>query len=242
MPPDGDAPADHHDVRSAQGHAVAAEQLHDAARGARQGRGDVAGDLQHQPAQVRGVQAVGVLARIHGLEHRLLVQPGGQRQLDDVAGARRVVVEPGHGGEHVGLRGGRGQVLPHRRDADLGAVAVLARHVRRRPRVLTDQQRAQARHHATLAQHRHTSGELVADGRRGRLPVEQPSRHRLLTRSGRRWRRAGTCRSAPPPAHAAPPRRRPGRRRRRRCRPPRRTPSRRSPAWPAPGCRAGPRW
>ena len=55
------------------------------------------------------MQAVGVLRRVHRLQHGVLVDLAGQRQLDDVPGALRVGVELGDDGEHVGLRGVGGQ-------------------------------------------------------------------------------------------------------------------------------------
>ena len=60
-PPDGDAATDDHDVRPGQLDVVAPQQRDDAARGARQR----AGLAQHQPAEVRRVQPVGVLGRVH---------------------------------------------------------------------------------------------------------------------------------------------------------------------------------
>ena len=63
-PPDGDPAADDDDLRAGDRHVVAAEQLDDADRRARQRPGHV----QHQPAQVHRVQAVGVLGRVHRLE------------------------------------------------------------------------------------------------------------------------------------------------------------------------------
>ena len=66
-------------------HVVAAEQLDDAPRRARQRRRLT----EHQASEVHRVQTVGVLVRVHQRQHRVRVEPLGQRQLDDVAGAGR---------------------------------------------------------------------------------------------------------------------------------------------------------
>ena len=71
------------------GHVVPAQQLDDAQRGARQRRRGA----EHEPAEVGRVQAVGVLVRVDQLQDRVLVDALGQRQLHDVAGAGRVLVE-----------------------------------------------------------------------------------------------------------------------------------------------------
>ena len=89
---DGDSPPDHHDLGPGDRDVVSAQQLHDAGRRARQRRLVT----EHQPAQVGGVQPVGVLGRIHQPEHAVLVAAAGQRQLHDVAGAARVGVQRQH--------------------------------------------------------------------------------------------------------------------------------------------------
>ena len=104
--------------------------------------------------------------------------PFGQRQLDDVGGARRVVVEAAYGGQDLVLRRGAGQVLADRLDADLGAVLVLAVDVPRRSRVVADQDRAQPGHDALLAQVGHPLGQLGLDRLRGRGAVELLCGHR----------------------------------------------------------------
>jgi len=58
---------------------------------------------QHKAAQIARVQPVRVLARVHQLEHRELVETSRQRQLHDVAGAPRVGVEFADDGFDVGL-------------------------------------------------------------------------------------------------------------------------------------------
>ena len=135
-----------HDLGAAERHAVAAQQLDDAARRARQ-RSRAS---EHQPAEVGRVQPVGVLGRVD-----LAPAPGssssprGQRQLDDEAGAGRVGVE---------LARPRPPPRPaSRRPAgpcgceaipDLGAVAVLAGDVGVAARVVADQHRAEPGHDA----------------------------------------------------------------------------------------------
>ena len=85
----GDPAPDDGDVGARDRHPVAAQQFHDAARGARQR----AGLAQDELAEVGRVQAVRVLGRVHPVQHGVGVEPGGQRQLDDVPGAGRVGVE-----------------------------------------------------------------------------------------------------------------------------------------------------
>ena len=83
------ASPDHHDVRAGDLDLEPAQQMHDAPRGARQWCGLV----EHQPAEVGGVQPVGVLARIDTFERGVLVEVLRQRQLHDVPGALGVGVE-----------------------------------------------------------------------------------------------------------------------------------------------------
>src|SRR5262249_54621122 len=91
-PPHGDAAADHGDVGSGDLDAVPAQQHHDAMRRA----GQRALLAKHELAQVDRVQPVGVLGRVHQVQHAFVVEPGGQRKLDDVPGAGRVFVEFEH--------------------------------------------------------------------------------------------------------------------------------------------------
>ena len=139
-PADGDPAADHDHVRAVDLHAVVAQQLDDAVRGA----GQRPGLVQHQPAEVRRVQAVGVLGRVDQLQHPVGVDALGQRELDDVAGAGRVLVELADRRLDLLLGGGGGQIAADGGDADLGAVAVLARDVPLAAGVVADQQGAQA--------------------------------------------------------------------------------------------------
>jgi hypothetical protein len=118
------------------------------------------------------VQAVGVLGRVDELEHPVGVDALRQRQLDDVAGAGRVGVEPLDRGLDVRLGGVGGQVLADRGDADLGAVLVLAADVRAAARVVADQDGAQSRDDPPLAQRGHPLGQLGLDRLRGRRPVQ----------------------------------------------------------------------
>jgi hypothetical protein len=88
-PAHGDAAADDGDVSARDGHTVAAQQVNDAPRRARQ-RARLAED---EPAQVDRVQAIRVLGRVHPVQDGVGVQPGRQRQLDDVPGAARIGVQ-----------------------------------------------------------------------------------------------------------------------------------------------------
>src|SRR5690606_16837335 len=84
-----DAAVDHAHACSGDRHPVPAEQLDDSARGAGQRRLDA----QRQPAEVDGVQSVGVLGRVHAFQYGVRVEVARERELDDVAGAGRVGVE-----------------------------------------------------------------------------------------------------------------------------------------------------
>ena len=53
------------------------------------------GLTEHEPPEIDRVQPVRVLGRIHQLQDPPRIQPAGQRQLNDVAGAGRVRVQLG---------------------------------------------------------------------------------------------------------------------------------------------------
>ena len=135
----GDPAPDDGDVGARDGHPVAAQQFHDAARGARQ-RARLA---QDQLAQVGRVQAVRVLGRVHPVEHGMGVKTGGQRQLDDVPGAGRIGVQLVDHRLHLRLGRVGGQVPADGRDPDLRAVPVLAVHVGAAAGIIADQHRAE---------------------------------------------------------------------------------------------------
>src|SRR5699024_12286700 len=90
---DRDTTAHDHDLGTAQGYVVAAQQLDDPARGTRQRR------LLHQDelAQVDRLETVGVLDRVDQSQDTPLVHPLRQGKLHDVTGTVRVVVEFANG-------------------------------------------------------------------------------------------------------------------------------------------------
>src|SRR5215470_16011990 len=180
-PPHGDAAAHHGDVGSGDLDAVLAQQHHDAMRRARQ-RALLA---QHELAQVDRVQPVGVLGRVHQVQHALVVQPGGQRKLDDVPGAGLVLVELEHRLLDLRLRGVGLQIPADRGDAHLRAVPVLARDVRVRTWVVPDQDRAKPRHDPAGGQRGHPLLQVRLDLRGGCLPVQNRCAHRQQAPSGR---------------------------------------------------------
>ena len=100
-----------------------------------------------------------------------------QRQLHDVARARRVGVEAVDLRFELLLRSLRRKVNANRLDADLGAVAVLARDVPLRAGVVADEDRAQAGHDAPPRERGYALTELGFDLCRGLLAVECGSRH-----------------------------------------------------------------
>ena len=169
----GDPAPDDGDVGARDRHPVAAQQFHDAARGARQ-RARLA---QDQLAEVGRVQAVRVLGRVHPVQHGVGVEPGGQRQLDDVPGAGRVGVQLVD--HRLDLRLGRvpGQVPADGRDPDLGAVPVLAVDVGAAARVVADQDGAEPGHGTARGQGRYPLGEFGPDFRSEGLAVEHVCGH-----------------------------------------------------------------
>jgi hypothetical protein len=183
------APDDDH-LGTGDLHVVAAQQLDDAERRAGQ-RCRLAED---QPAEVRRVQAVGVLGRVDHPQHVGLDHVPRQRQLDDVAGAGRVGVEPGHVRLDLGLGGGLREVHADRLDADLGAVLVLAVDVPPGARVVTDQDRAEAGHDAALPELRDALGELALDGLGGGGAVEDLCGHGVIQSLGAISGRSAGCR------------------------------------------------
>jgi len=152
---DGDPAPDDGDVGAGDGHPAAAQQFGDAARRARQ-RTRLA---ENQLAEVDRVQPVRVLGRIHPVEHGVGIEPGGQRQLDDVPGAGRIGVQLVDHRLDLRLSGVGRQVPPDRRDPDLRAVPVLAVHVGSAARIVAHQDRAEP-------------GDDPARGQRGR-PLRQ---------------------------------------------------------------------
>ena len=106
------------------------------------------------------MQPVGVLVRVHQRQHGVRVEPLGQRQLDDVAGAGGVGVQLGDGALDVRLGRVARQVAPDAGDAHLGAVTMLAADVGVTARVVADEDRAEPRVHALLLQSRDTRRQL----------------------------------------------------------------------------------
>ena len=133
-PPDGHATPHHNNLRTIQFNAVTTQQVDRAVRGARQ-RGRL---IENELAQVHRVQAIGVLLWVDEPEDAVLVEVLRQRQLHDVAGARRVLVEVANYGLEVFLSGVRRQVAPDGGDTDLLAIAVLHLDVGVGPRVVAD--------------------------------------------------------------------------------------------------------
>ena len=103
---DGQPAPDHAEPLTRDRHVVLAQQLDDPARRAR----ERSGHPEHELAEVHRVQAVGVLVGVDQLEDPMGVDVGRQRELDDEAGAGRVVVEPLDSSLDLGLAGGRRQL------------------------------------------------------------------------------------------------------------------------------------
>jgi hypothetical protein len=180
-PAHGDAAANHGHLSAGDLHAEPPQQHHDAVRRARQ-RAVLA---EHQFAQVHRMQAVSVLLRVHQVQHALLVQARGQRELHDVARAGRILVELEHRLFHLRLGGVGRQVTADRRDPDLGAVPVLARHVGVAARVVADEDRAKPGHDAPRRQRCHPLLQVRPHLRRCRLAVQNRCAHVRL--GSRQW-------------------------------------------------------
>jgi hypothetical protein len=170
---DGDPAPDDGDIGARDGHPVTAQQLGDATRRARQ-RARLAED---QLAEVDRVQAVRVLGRVHPVEHGVRIEPGRQRQLDDVPGAGGIGVQFVHDRLHLRLGRVGGQVPPDGRDPDLSAVPVLAVHVGPAAWIVADQDRAEPGHHPGRGQRRHPLRQLRPDPRGEGPAVEQLCGH-----------------------------------------------------------------
>ncbi|OEI67448.1 hypothetical protein Cus16_2882 [Curtobacterium sp. ER1/6] len=152
---DRQALADDRDVPTPDRDLVRLEHRDDAPRGARQRRVDRAGTTghgEHELTEVGRVQAVGVLRRVHQLEHRDRVDALRQRELHDERGDPGVVVHLQDRRADVRCTGRLRQVDADRVEPDLRRVTVLARDVRHRARVLPDHDRAEAGPEAVVVQ------------------------------------------------------------------------------------------
>ena len=115
------------------------------------------------------------------LQHPVRVQPGRQRQLHDVTGARRVGVQLGHHRLHLLLGGVSGQVPADAGDPHLARSPGACRPRRpgcpdrRRPGPCPARGRCPA-----PGQRRYPGGELLLDQRGGRLAVQNLRGHRLF--------------------------------------------------------------
>ncbi len=83
--PDRQSTPEHDHVPSRDRHVVALQQLDDARRGAGQRGRDRTVDAEDQPAQVHRMQPIRILVGVDEFEHRVLVDPGRQRQLHDAS-------------------------------------------------------------------------------------------------------------------------------------------------------------
>ena len=98
----------------------------------------------HQPPGIDRMEAVDVLLRPDCLDHRRLVEMGGQRQLHQDAVDRRIGVERLHDRQQFGLAGRRRQRLLHRMEAEFGRLLALAGDIDRACRIVADQHHREA--------------------------------------------------------------------------------------------------
>ena len=128
--------------------------------------------MQHEFAEIVWVHAIGILRGIDQADDRVLVDAARQRQLHDVAGAGRILVQVAHrSGDVIETRVG-GKVAPDGTDADLRTVGMLARDVFHRTGILPDQQRSQTGDDAVLLQCRNTFRQVRLDLGRDPLAIE----------------------------------------------------------------------
>jgi hypothetical protein len=123
------------------------------------------------------MQAVGVLGRIERGERLAVVEPGRERVLEQAGVHARVRVEPVHDLRDVTPGGVGGQLDVLGTDPERLAIPVLERHVTGARTVVADEERAQPRDHAAFGEVGDAGTELVADGGRELLAVEDRSGH-----------------------------------------------------------------
>ncbi|MDI2021522.1 hypothetical protein PJL18_02043 [Paenarthrobacter nicotinovorans] len=169
---DGHAAANHQDALALEVDVVAAKQLHTALGRAGQRRLHFTVHVGHQAAKVHGVQAVGVLLRVHGFQDDVLVDVLGKRELDDVAGALGVLVEFLDDLQEVFLGDVLGEVAADGLDAHLCAVLVLAADIPGAAGVGAHQDGAQAGDDALGGKGRNAGGQFCLDGSGGGLAVK----------------------------------------------------------------------
>lgn len=123
------------------------------------------------------MQTIGVLGRIHQFQDTVGVDALGERELDDVAGAGRVLVQLADDRLDLLLGGGLRQFPLDRGDADLGAVAVLAVDVPAASRIVAHQEGAQTGLYALGLQCLDAGGELGLDSGCGGLAIQDLGSH-----------------------------------------------------------------
>src|SRR5829696_5613592 len=174
----GSSLADHKYDRATELDAASGYKIDDTSRRARQGPRSA----QNEASQVHRVQTVGILGRIHQAESPGIVEASGQRQLNQVAGARGVRIQLADRGLERGRPGRRGQFNLNGGDTDLRTVAVLARHVRSAAGIVTNKHRPQSGGNSTLGQRRYPITKLRLDRPRQSLAVQYLCRHVSLSR------------------------------------------------------------
>jgi hypothetical protein len=132
---------------------------------------------EDEPPEVGRVQAVGVLVRVDEFEEAVGRHPVREGELHDETRAGRVGVQPGDDGLDVGLGRARGEVFPDRGDAHLCAVGMLAVDVPHGAGVVPDEQGPEAGHDAPLGEVGDPRPQLILDGLRHRLAVQNLCGH-----------------------------------------------------------------
>ena len=130
------------------------------------------------------MEAVDILPRIDGRDHRLLHGLVRQRQLDKNAVDSRVMVECVHHVQDLLPRGRRRQQDFRGINSYLCARLFLAGHIGTRGRIVADEQDAQARHDSAGFQFRNLAGQFRPHLLRNRFSIQNFRRHVSLSLSG----------------------------------------------------------
>jgi hypothetical protein len=133
-----------------------------------------------QKPDIRDMEPVHILGRVDRVDHQIRVQMPRQRQLHQDPVHRRVLVQPPHQRQQVGLRGVRRQPVLERGHADLDRLLALRTHIDLAGRILAHQHHRQPRHQPVIGlQGRDMGRHIGADAGRKGLAVKDRGRHRV---------------------------------------------------------------
>ena len=180
--PDDVAPTHDDDVLAAGIVSGAKEKFHDA-RGRR--RCETRSADQDEP-HVRRVEAVHVLPRVHGRDGGVEANLRRKRLLDEDPMDLEVRIQPRYLVEQTTLGDLFGQLHGPVREAHFLGSLALHLHVELRARVLSDDDRGEARHDPSLREGDEARLQFRANLVRDLLPVDEFAGHSATRKSGRR--------------------------------------------------------